>query len=53
MPSPSAKIPAFGTAITSVTAKVVTSPTAKIFSNGVLQSLLIGMNPGSFAKLEF
>ena len=50
--SPSANIPAFGTVIVSVTVKVVTSPTAYTFSNDVLQSLLIGINPPSFANPE-
>ena len=52
IPSPSAKTPAFGTAIVSVTNKIVTSPTAKTFSKGVLQSLSIGINPDSFANPE-
>ena len=52
IPSPSAKIPALGTTIKSITTKLVTSPTAKIFGYGVLESLSIGINPGSFAKFE-
>lgn len=52
IPSPSAKTPALGTARFSETTKLVTSPTAKTFSKGVLQSLSIMIKPGSLANPE-